>query len=44
MVIGLSVKQAAVDYAVEKRWIMVDGEGGVCLTDKGARLVRTARS
>ena len=44
MLIGLSAKQAAVDYAVERGWIIV-GEGHtVCLTVKGARLVRDAQS
>ena len=44
MVIGLSAKQSAVDYAVEKGWIIVEGEHSVCLTDKGAALVRTTSS
>jgi hypothetical protein len=44
MIIGLSAKQSAVDYAVEKGWIIVEEEHSVCLTDKGAALVRTTSS
>jgi len=44
MLIGLSAKQAAVDYAVERGWIVVDEGHNVCLTVKGARLVRDAQS
>jgi len=44
MLIGLSAKQAAVDYAVERGWIIVEEGHNVCLTVKGARLVRDAQS
>ena len=44
MLIGLSAKQAAVDYAVERGWIIVEEGNNVCLTVKGARLVRDAQS
>ena len=43
MLIGLSAKQAAVDYAVERGWIIVEEGHNVCLTVKGARLVRDAQ-
>jgi hypothetical protein len=44
MLLGLSAKQAAVDYAVERGWIVVEEGHNVCLTVKGARLVRDAQS
>jgi hypothetical protein len=40
MLVGLSAKQAAVDYAVERGWILVEDGHNVCLTVKGARVVR----
>jgi len=43
MLIGLSAKQAAVDDAVERGWIIVEEGHNVCLTVKGARLVRDAQ-
>jgi hypothetical protein len=44
MLLGLSAKKAAVDYAVERGWIIVDEGHNVCLTVKGARPVRDAQS
>jgi hypothetical protein len=44
MLLGMSAKQAAVDYAVERGWIVVEKGHNVCLTVKGARLVRDAQS
>jgi hypothetical protein len=44
MLIGLSAKQGAVDYAVEQGWIIVEEGRNVCLTVKGARLVRDSQS
>jgi hypothetical protein len=43
MLIGLSAKQAALDWAVEQGWMIFDGEHSVCLTVKGTRLVRDAQ-
>jgi hypothetical protein len=43
MILGLSAKQAAVDYAVERGWIIVEEGHNVCLTVKGARLGRDAQ-
>ena len=43
-VIGLAEKQGAVDYAVKRGWIVFDGKQSVCLTVKGARIVRDAQS
>ena len=40
MIIGLSSKQAAVDYAVEKGWLLVKERCSVCLTEEGAALLR----
>jgi hypothetical protein len=39
-IIGLSAKQSAVDYAVEKGWILVEGGHSVCLTEQGTALIR----
>jgi hypothetical protein len=41
-IIGLSAKQAAVDYAIEKGWILVEAGHNVCLTEEGRRRVATA--
>jgi hypothetical protein len=41
-IIGLSANQAAVHYAVERGWIVVESGRSVCLTLKGVRLVRDA--
>src|SRR4029077_8670785 len=35
MVTGLSSKQAAVDYVVEKGWLLVERGRSVCLTEEG---------
>jgi hypothetical protein len=35
MVTGLSSKQAAVDYAVENVWLLVEDGRSVCLTEEG---------
>ena len=43
-VIGLAGKQGAVAYAVKRVWIVFDGKQSVCLTVRGARLVRDAQS
>ena len=42
-VIGLADKQGAVDYAVKRGWIVFNGKRSVCLTVKGAKLVRDAQ-
>jgi hypothetical protein len=45
MVIGLSSKQAAVDYAVEKGWLLVKDGRSMCLTEGrcgAATLIRPA--
>ena len=34
------MKQAAVDYAVEKGWLLVKDRCSVCLTEEGAALLR----
>lgn len=39
MVIGLSAKQAEVDYAVEKGWLLVESGRSICLTAEGAALI-----
>ena len=39
-ILGLSAKQAAVDYAVEKGWIIVEEGCSVRVTDEGCSLVR----
>jgi hypothetical protein len=44
MIIGLSSKQAAVDHAVEKGWILFEEGRNICLTDEGAALARTTLS
>jgi hypothetical protein len=44
MVIGLSAKQAEVDYAVEKGWLLVESGRSICLTAKGAALIRRSRA
>jgi len=43
-IIGLSAKRVAVDHAVERGWIVVESSRSVCLTVKGARLVRDAKA
>jgi hypothetical protein len=43
MLIGLSAIEPAVDYAVERGWIIVEEGHDVCLTVKGAKLVRDAQ-
>ena len=40
LIIGLSSKQVAVDYAVEKGWLQVKDRCSVCLTEEGAALLR----
>ena len=39
-ILGLSAKQAAVDYAVEKGWIIVEEGCSVRVADEGRSLVR----
>jgi len=43
-IIGLSAKRVAVDYAVERGWIIIESDRSICLTVKGARLVRDAKA
>jgi len=39
----LADKRAAVAYAVEQGWIVVEGESRTCLTTKGATLARQSQ-
>jgi hypothetical protein len=39
-ILGLFAKQAAVDYAVEKSWMIVEEGCSVRVTDEGCSLVR----
>ena len=43
-IIGLSAKRAAVDYAAERGWIVINNGRSVCLTVTGVRLVRDAKA
>ena len=43
VMIDLADKRAAVAYAVEQGWIVVEGESRACLTAKGATLARQSQ-
>jgi len=43
-IIGLSAKRAAVDYAAERGWIVINNGRSVCLTVTGVRLVHDAKA
>jgi hypothetical protein len=40
VMVGLADKRAAVEYAVEQGWVIIEGESRACLTAKGATLAR----